>query len=101
MTIQATDLKLRASERMADDSSTVLGQGGGGRMGTAVISGAVENDVFPDVAPGDRTTGATRFRKVYLQVMSDENDWLLLHSAGSMSGVSPSASLATILFSRV
>ena len=31
----------------------------------------------------------------------DENDWLLLHSAGSMSGVSPSASLATILFSRV
>ncbi len=76
MTIQATDLKLRASERMGDDSSTVLGQGGGGRMGTAVISGAVENDVFPDVAPGDRTTGATRFRKVYLQVMSDENDAL-------------------------
>lgn len=69
MAIIASDLKVRASERMVSDFSTTLGVGGGGRMGSGVIVGAA-NDIFPDVMPSSRTSGITEFRKVYLQAMS-------------------------------
>lgn len=73
MAISAADLKLRPSERMVDDYSPVPGTGGGGRMGTGVISGSGTNDVFTGVTVQDRTSGATHLRKVWLAPMSNEN----------------------------
>ena len=75
MAITAPDLKFIASERMSDtlaDAST--GAGGGGFPGQAFVQTAVENNVFPDVTPTDRTTGRLRLRLVYPAVVSLDND---------------------------
>lgn len=97
MTISASDLKLRVSENMTDSTSTALGVGGGGRMGTAVLTGTPENDVFPDVTSGQRLTGAVQFRKVWMQALSDEND-ALAGSAVALTGRPSDANCRVVLF---
>lgn len=47
-----------------------------GDMGTVIVQDAVENNLFPDVMPGDRASGIVQFRKVYATVLSADNDAL-------------------------
>ncbi|HOX89925.1 MAG TPA: hypothetical protein PLN55_09965 [Burkholderiaceae bacterium] len=87
MAIVAADLKFIASERMIDNLSTVAGVGGGGYMSEAEVIDAVENNVFPDVMPGDRIApGAVQLRQVYPIALSDDNDALYNAVAGLIEG---------------
>lgn len=75
MAIDAADLKFLVSERMLDTLADVSsGAGGGGFPGQAFVQTAVENNVFPDVTPTDRTTGRLRLRLVYPAVVSLNDD---------------------------
>lgn len=76
MAIVSGDLKFIASERMIDNLSTVAGVGGGGYMSQTEIIDGTENNVFPDVMPGDRTAGVQQLRQVYPIVLSADNDAL-------------------------
>lgn len=82
MPIVAGDLKFFASERMIDNLSTVPGVGGGGYMSqTQVVDGA-QNNVFPDVMPGDRVAGMVQLRQVYPIVLSADNAAMSNAAAG-------------------
>lgn len=85
MSILATDLKFVASERMVDNATATVGVGGGGGRGATVISGVSENQIFPDVMPTDRLSGAVQYRKVYPSVLSNENDVLFNAQAGFLA----------------
>lgn len=82
MTISASDLKFIASERMIDNLSTVPAVGGGGLASQTLVVDGAENNVFPDVMPGDRTTGVQQLRLIYPTVLSDDNDSLSSAVAG-------------------
>lgn len=73
MAIVAGDLKFFASERMIDNRSTVAGVGGGGYMSETEVIDGTENNVFPDVMPGDRVAGVVQLRQVYPSVLSADN----------------------------
>lgn len=59
MTINATDIKLLASERMADTSD------GGGRRTGNVIPDGVPGNIFPKVSRLDSVYGRFNMRKIY------------------------------------
>lgn len=59
MTINATDIKLLASERMADTSD------GGGRRTSNVIPDGVPGNIFPKVSRLDSVYGRVNLRKIY------------------------------------
>jgi len=71
MSIQISDIKLRASERLADTDD------GGGRMTGQVIESGVLNNLFPDISRLDRTYGRLSLRKAYMAVASDDTDTYL------------------------
>lgn len=82
MAIVAGDLKFIASERMIDNLSTVAGVGGGGHMSQTEVVDGTENNVFPDVMPGDRVAGVVQLRQVYPIVLSGDNDVLSNAASG-------------------
>jgi hypothetical protein len=82
MAISSSDLKFVASERMIDNLSAVAGVGGGGSMSQTIIVDGTENNVFPDVMPGDRTAGRQQLREVYPIVLSGDNDTLYNAAVG-------------------
>ncbi|WP_320152561.1 hypothetical protein [uncultured Tolumonas sp.] len=68
MTILEGDIKLLASERLADTED------GGGRMtGTEVVTGQ-HNSLFADISDLNRTTGRVDMRKVFLDIDTDNVD---------------------------
>ncbi len=71
MTILESELKAYHAETVDDTSSN-----GGRRSNASVItSGAVQN-VFPHVFKSDRTSGLTRYRKVFYSVANDDDEVL-------------------------
>lgn len=86
MAIVAGDLKFIASERMIDNLSTVAGVGGGGYMSETEVIDGTENNVFPDVMPGDRTAGVVQLRQVYPIALSADNGTLYNAVAGLIEG---------------
>lgn len=71
MTIQVTDIQLRASERLTDNND------GGGRMTGQVIESGVLNNLFADISRLDRTYGRLSLRKAYMAVNSADTDTYL------------------------
>lgn len=71
MTITVNDIKLKASERMTDNSD------GGGMMSNTVITEGAENAIFPDISRLDRVYGKFNLRKVYPHVDTANTDTLL------------------------
>lgn len=62
MTILNSDIKLFASERLADTSD------GGGRMTSNVVVDGAENNLFDDISELDRVYGRVSLRKAYMGV---------------------------------
>lgn len=70
MTISATDIKLRQSQRLTDNAD------GGGRMvQTEIVDGAM-NNLFPDIGDEERTTGRSTLRKLFVHVDTPGTDVL-------------------------
>ena len=70
MTISATDIKLRQSQRLTDNPD------GGGRMvATEIVDGAM-NNLFPDIGDEERTTGRATLRKCFVHVDTPGDDVL-------------------------
>ena len=74
MAITAANLFFFESERMIESPSSVDTIGGGGLQGTVIVQDGVENNVFPDVMPGDFIEGKVQYRKVYAAVLSNDRD---------------------------
>jgi hypothetical protein len=70
MTINTSDIKLRASERLTDNSD------GGGKMTANVIVDALVNNLFPDISYLDRVLGRVSMRKAFLHVDTANLDTL-------------------------
>lgn len=62
MTILATDIKMRQSQRLTDNPD------GGGRMVQAEIVDGAMNNLFPDIGDEERTTGRSTLRKMFVHV---------------------------------
>ncbi|EPG2416628.1 hypothetical protein QEK82_001567 [Stenotrophomonas maltophilia] len=62
MTISATDIKMRQSQRLTDNPD------GGGRMVQAEIVDGAMNNLFPDIGDEERTTGRSTLRKMFVHV---------------------------------
>lgn len=45
----------------------------GGRMSTNLITSGVRNAVFPNVSESERTTGITRWRKIFIKIANDDD----------------------------
>ena len=71
MSIETTDVKLLASQRLTDEAD------GGGRATSSVITDGQVNNLFPDISRMDRTTGRVQMRKVYGGVVTDTADAFL------------------------
>lgn len=82
MPIVVGDLKFFASERMIDNLSAVPGVGGGGYMSQTQVVDGTQNNVFPDVMPGDRVAGVVQLRQVYPSVLSADNAAMSNAAAG-------------------
>lgn len=65
MPISTTDIKLLASEVMAD-----TGDGGGAMTGNVIVDGQ-SNNLFDDISDIDRVYGAVNLRKVFAAVQTD------------------------------
>jgi len=68
MSIQKTDIKLMASQRLTD-----YYDGGGQMTGQEIIDGVV-NNLFPDISRLDRVYGRVSLRKAFPAVMTDNTD---------------------------
>ncbi len=68
MSIQKTDIKLMASQRLTDYYD------GGGQMTGTEISDGVVNNLFPDISRLDRVYGRVSLRKAFPAVMTDNTD---------------------------
>ena len=68
MSILDSDVKLLKSEHMTD-----LSDSGGFPSGNEVLDN-VDNNVFPDIASGDRVTGRAQTRLIYGAVRSPDTD---------------------------
>lgn len=60
----------------------------GGYMSASQITDAVKNNIFDDVPQAERTTGSTKYRKVFIKVANDD-DLALLTSRIFIETVSP------------
>ncbi len=68
MPISVEDVKLMASQRLADTDD------GGGRMtGNEIVDGNV-NNLFPDISRLDRVYGRVSLRKAFISVQTADND---------------------------
>lgn len=70
MTISATDIKMRQSQRLTDNAD------GGGRMVQAEILDGQMNNLFPDIGDEERTTGRATLRKMFVHVDTPGTDVL-------------------------
>ncbi len=70
MTISATDIKMRQSQRLTDNPD------GGGRMVQAEIVDGQMNNLFPDIGDEERTTGRATLRKMFVHVDTPGTDVL-------------------------
>jgi len=70
MTISATDIKMRQSQRLTDNPD------GGGRMVQAEIVDGQMNNLFPDIGDEERTTGRATLRKMFVHVDTPTTDVL-------------------------
>lgn len=70
MTISATDIKLRQSQRLTDNPD------GGGRMIQAEVQDGAMNNLFPDIGDEERTTGRATLRKMFVHVDTPNVDVL-------------------------
>lgn len=61
MPVTAADIKLYKPAAVNDTGSN------GGRMSNTLIASAVKNALFPDVDEAERTSGITRYRKVFIK----------------------------------
>lgn len=68
MAIRTEDIKLKASQRLTDQSN-----GGGYMTASEVVDGNI-NNLFPDISRWDRTYGRVSKRKAYLHVDTDSAD---------------------------
>ena len=68
MTILDSDIKLMASERLADTDD------GGGMMSAVEVQDGVVNNLFPDISRLDRTYGRVNLRKAYAAVRTANQD---------------------------
>ncbi len=68
MTISATDIKMRQSQRLTDNPD------GGGRMVQAEIVDGQMNNLFPDIGDEERTTGRATLRKMFVHVDTPGTD---------------------------
>jgi len=68
MTIQQGDIKIMASQVLADVS-----EGGGAATGTEIVDGA-SNNLFPDISELDRVVGRVNLRKVFPAVRTLTTD---------------------------
>lgn len=71
MTINHSQIALMESQVMADTDD-----GGGRQAGTVIAEGEI-NNTFPDISRLDRVYGRTQLRKLFLAVLSDNQDTLL------------------------
>lgn len=71
MTIATTDIKLRTSERLTDNSD------GGGRLTSGIIVDGQLNNLFQDTSRLDRVTGRVSMRKAFMHVDTANVDTLL------------------------
>jgi hypothetical protein len=62
MPIQGTELKMYRSALVSDVAAT-----NGGVMSNTEIVSSVNNNIFPDVPQAERTTGSTKYRKVFFK----------------------------------
>lgn len=67
MSIIAEEIK-RYKATVNNDTS-----GNGGRMSTNLITSGVRNAVFPNVSESERTSGITRWRKVFIKIANDDD----------------------------
>ncbi|WP_293932130.1 hypothetical protein [Iodobacter sp.] len=67
MPILASEIKWMKSLTVSDDSSN------GGRLSKNEIPDGVKNNIFPDVPQAERTTGSTRYRKVFIKFANPDN----------------------------
>ncbi|MCK6230963.1 hypothetical protein [Stenotrophomonas indicatrix] len=70
MTISATDIKLRQSQRLTDNPD------GGGRMIQAEVQDGAMNNLFPDIGDEERTTGRATLRKMFVHIDTPNVDVL-------------------------
>ncbi len=70
MTISATDIKMRQSQRLTDNPD------GGGRMVQAEIVDGQMNNLFPDIGDEERTTGRATLRKMFVHLDTPTTDVL-------------------------
>lgn len=70
MTISATDIKMRQSQRLTDNPD------GGGRMVQTEIVDGQMNNLFPDIGDEERTTGRATLRKMFVHVDTPTTDVL-------------------------
>ena len=75
MPITSTDLHFYASERLTQDDD------GGGRITAIEVVDGVENNVFPDIASGDRIAGRVWLCKVFPAVRTSDRDRYLASRA--------------------
>jgi len=71
MPIQTAELQLVRSETITDAAAN------GGRMGAALVTPNLKNNVFPDVSQAERQIGLTRRRKLFVKAASADNLALL------------------------
>lgn len=67
MSIVSTELILRAAATNNDTASN------GGRMSPIAIVSGVKNNVWPDVPQAERTSGSTKYRKVFWHIANDDD----------------------------
>jgi hypothetical protein len=70
MPIASTDIKLRRSQRLTDNTD------GGGRMVSTEIVDGVLNNLYDDIDDEDRTTGNVSLRKLFVHVDTANTDTL-------------------------
>lgn len=75
MPITSNDLHFYAAERLTQDPD------GGGRITATEVVDGVENNVFPDIASGDRIAGRVWLNKVYGAVRTLDDDRYLASRA--------------------
>lgn len=68
MAVQASEIKLYGSSVVNDDVTN------GNVMGNILIVSGVKNNIFPDVPDSERTSGSTKYRKVFWKVENVNND---------------------------
>lgn len=68
MALQSGNILIVKSDTMADRPS------GGGNITSQIVVGGESNNIFNDVSPLDRTTGALHLRKVFASVSIQSND---------------------------